>query len=275
MRHLDIHGLTRITNMAMPTMAEEHLNLEHFDISECNLIGDTGVVRILTSCTNLQHINLSGTNITDESLNACMFCPKLHTIKLIDCDVITDTGMCRMVGGCPLLKSVDLYGCSGLTDLTLLLMIRICSCLSEVDIGDSNFTDFAIAELIDHCTTLTKLSCVSHELSNGLVLRAMRHAKCIVFDDREDKVTCRTLRWDRTVTHKKQHPIVTLYTCGDTDFLSCLLTVAYIAPQLESVTFRNYTHTDEQLTGFFRLCKNLTSATSHLSSIYRALRCSI
>jgi hypothetical protein len=168
--------------------------LEHLNVNECGEIDDIGVVRVLTSCKLLNSIDLSGiASISNDTLNAFMHCPLLHTIKLVDCDIISDDGMIALITACPLLKCVDLYGCLRLTDLTILALIEHSKYLGEVDIGDTAFTDFAISELIDNCHTLTGLSC---EFTDGLILRALRGAKSVVFDD-DPRVPSRTLKWDR------------------------------------------------------------------------------
>jgi hypothetical protein len=177
-------------------IAEHCPLLEHLNISECSKISDVGVVRILTACERLKFVDLCGTAISDETLNAFMNCPLLHTIKLIDCDMISDDGMYSVIDSCPLLECVDLYGCSCLTDLTILALIKNSKHLKNVDVGDTMFTDFALSVLVDNCHTLTSLLCAGGELTNGLILRAVRGAKSVIFNN-DPSVESQRLKWER------------------------------------------------------------------------------
>ncbi|KAF7130613.1 hypothetical protein RHSIM_Rhsim10G0115300 [Rhododendron simsii] len=74
-------------------------------------ITDKGVVQLISCTTSLQHLNIGGTFITDDSLFAIAdSCPNLKTIVLWSCRHVTGSGLLILVNKCQKLKSIDVWG---------------------------------------------------------------------------------------------------------------------------------------------------------------------
>ncbi|KAL2348380.1 hypothetical protein Fmac_002380 [Flemingia macrophylla] len=74
-------------------------------------ITDEGVVQLISRTRSLQHLNVGGTFITDESLFAiARSCPKLETISLWSCCHVTESGLLALVDKCQKLKSMNVWG---------------------------------------------------------------------------------------------------------------------------------------------------------------------
>ncbi|PIA46207.1 hypothetical protein AQUCO_01500019v1 [Aquilegia coerulea] len=60
---------------------------------------------------SLQHLNIGGTFITDESLYAiATSCPQLKAINLWSCRHVTESGLIALVNQCHKLESINVWG---------------------------------------------------------------------------------------------------------------------------------------------------------------------
>ncbi|KAG6481370.1 hypothetical protein ZIOFF_057970 [Zingiber officinale] len=67
-------------------------------------------VRRVTQANSLQHLNVGGTFITDESLYAIAnSCPQIKTIILWSCRHVTENGLKKLVDKCCKLKSINVW----------------------------------------------------------------------------------------------------------------------------------------------------------------------
>lgn len=74
-------------------------------------ITDKGVVQLVSKTTSLQHLNVGGTFITDESLSAIANnCPHLKAIGLWSCRHVTESGLFLLVSKCRKLESINVWG---------------------------------------------------------------------------------------------------------------------------------------------------------------------
>ncbi|KAF5958778.1 hypothetical protein HYC85_006003 [Camellia sinensis] len=74
-------------------------------------ITDKGIVPLISRTTSLQHLNIGGTFVTDESLFAIAeSCPHLKTIVLWSCRHVTETGLSVLVNKCRKLESINVWG---------------------------------------------------------------------------------------------------------------------------------------------------------------------
>ncbi|KAK4584664.1 hypothetical protein RGQ29_022408 [Quercus rubra] len=74
-------------------------------------ITDKGVVQLISRANSLQHLNIGGTFITDESLFAIAnSCPHLKTIVLWSCRHVTESGLLVLVNKCRKLESINVWG---------------------------------------------------------------------------------------------------------------------------------------------------------------------
>ncbi|KAI9089142.1 hypothetical protein K1719_029421 [Acacia pycnantha] len=74
-------------------------------------ITDEGVVQLISRTKSLEHLNVGGTIITDETLFAvARSCPKLESIVLWGCRHVTESGLVVLVDKCGKLKSMNVWG---------------------------------------------------------------------------------------------------------------------------------------------------------------------
>ncbi|KAK4488396.1 hypothetical protein RD792_004159 [Penstemon davidsonii] len=86
-------------------------NLSSISIWGSTAITDKGVVPLISTATSLQHLNIGGTFITDESLFAIAdSCPHLKTIVLWGCRHVTENGLLALVNKCGKLESINVWG---------------------------------------------------------------------------------------------------------------------------------------------------------------------
>ena len=71
--HLDLEELAELTNATLQSLSSSACtkNLQHLSISYCENIGDTGMLPVLKSCTNLRSLDMDNTRISDLVLTEC------------------------------------------------------------------------------------------------------------------------------------------------------------------------------------------------------------
>ncbi|XLU56287.1 hypothetical protein S245_050935 [Arachis hypogaea] len=98
-------GLVRISS------AKCVINLKSISLWGLTGITDEGVIHLISRTRFLEHLNVGGTFITDESLFAiATSCPNLKTIVLWSCRQVTESGLFALVDKCPKLKSMNVWG---------------------------------------------------------------------------------------------------------------------------------------------------------------------
>ncbi|KAM7263458.1 hypothetical protein ACFE04_001141 [Oxalis oulophora] len=86
-------------------------NLTSISVWGMTAITDKGVAQLISRVTSLQHLNIGGTFITDETLFAIADnCPHLKSIVLWSCRQITETGLLVLVNKCRKLESINVWG---------------------------------------------------------------------------------------------------------------------------------------------------------------------
>ncbi|KAK9163398.1 hypothetical protein Syun_004300 [Stephania yunnanensis] len=74
-------------------------------------ITDDGVIQLVSRASSLEHLNIGGTFITDESLFAIAnCCPRLKAIVLWSCRHVTESGLIALVNNCNKLESINVWG---------------------------------------------------------------------------------------------------------------------------------------------------------------------
>lgn len=74
-------------------------------------ITDRGVIYLVSRANSLQHLNIGGTFVTDESLYAiAASCPHLKAIGLWSCRHVTESGLIVLVKYCHKLESINVFG---------------------------------------------------------------------------------------------------------------------------------------------------------------------
>lgn len=115
-------------------------------------------------CTNLQEIDASGFNLTDETTLTYMFrsCSNLSSIITEGWDTSNIESMSRLFQGCTSLKSVDLSQWSTLSLTNLAYIFSGCSGLTSVNMSGWDLsrltTDALMTYAFYECTSLTDLN---------------------------------------------------------------------------------------------------------------------
>ncbi|XP_076927490.1 F-box protein At5g67140-like isoform X2 [Bidens hawaiensis] len=74
-------------------------------------ITDNGVVQLISRANSLQHLNIGGTFITDESVFViAASCPNLKSVVLWGCRHVTENGLVVLVNKCPKLMTINVWG---------------------------------------------------------------------------------------------------------------------------------------------------------------------
>ncbi|KAL9253937.1 F-box protein-like protein [Drosera capensis] len=86
-------------------------NLSSISLWGMTGITDRGVIQVVSRATALEHLNIGGTFITDESLFAIAnSCRHLKTIGLWSCRHVTESGLLFLVNKCRGLRSINVWG---------------------------------------------------------------------------------------------------------------------------------------------------------------------
>uniref|UniRef100_A0A7N0T9E8 F-box domain-containing protein n=1 Tax=Kalanchoe fedtschenkoi TaxID=63787 RepID=A0A7N0T9E8_KALFE len=97
--------------LAKISMAKCVGNLTSVSLWGMSGITDAGVTQLISRAGSLQHLNIGGTFVTDESLYAIAHnCPNLKSIVLWACRHITESGMLVLVTQCRKLEAINLWG---------------------------------------------------------------------------------------------------------------------------------------------------------------------
>ncbi|KAK6924040.1 F-box domain [Dillenia turbinata] len=116
LKHLDISRSCwgcQISDNGLCKISLAHCvsNLRSISLWGMTGITDKGVVHLISKAKSLQHLNIGGTFITDESLFAIAeSSPNLKTIVLWSCRHITENGLLPLVHKCRKLESINLWG---------------------------------------------------------------------------------------------------------------------------------------------------------------------
>ncbi|XP_076883178.1 F-box protein At5g67140-like isoform X2 [Bidens hawaiensis] len=87
------------------------VNLTSISLWGMTGITDHGVVQLISRANSLQHLNIGGTFITDESVFAiAASCPHLKSVVLWGCRHVTENGLVVLVNKCPKLMTINVWG---------------------------------------------------------------------------------------------------------------------------------------------------------------------
>uniref|UniRef100_A0ACD5XXT4 Uncharacterized protein n=1 Tax=Avena sativa TaxID=4498 RepID=A0ACD5XXT4_AVESA len=113
LRDLDICWECHITDKGLVDISSAACvgNLTSISLWGLAGISDKGVVHLVSRARSLQHLNIGGTFITDESLYAVAnSCSNLKSIILWSCRHVTEAGLVALVNKCPELESINVGG---------------------------------------------------------------------------------------------------------------------------------------------------------------------
>ncbi|KAF7106943.1 hypothetical protein CFC21_107645 [Triticum aestivum] len=113
LRDLDICWGCHITDQGLLDISSAACVGNLTSVSLWGLAGitDKGVVHLVSRARSLQHLNIGGTFITDESLYAVAdSCPNLKSIILWSCRHVTEAGLVALVNKCLELECINVGG---------------------------------------------------------------------------------------------------------------------------------------------------------------------
>ncbi len=146
--------------------------LEYLELRQCNITG-VSVQCIAEGCPNLTKLSLRGCyNFTDDAIR--VLTQKCHKITVLDLSgtKITNASLDYIVEGCPAIEVLYLEWCS-ITDDGLEYLAKQCSTLNTVHLADldqtdSNrksptYTEVGVKALSSKCSVLLKKHCVMYQ----------------------------------------------------------------------------------------------------------------
>ena len=180
---LNLWGM-HVTDTWLTRLGECCKTLKTINLEDCSHISDMGLCKLAEGCRMLEDVHLSdcGGDITDVGVCSLgLFCPKLHTLNLLNLwrvtDIgitqlgvgclalkninltgtkISDDGLCKLSQGCPGLVSVNLYDCH-ITDEGVSSLARYCPGLRYVDLVYTHVTYIGLTQLGEHCRSLKQI----------------------------------------------------------------------------------------------------------------------
>uniref|UniRef100_A0A668S435 F-box/LRR-repeat protein 15-like leucin rich repeat domain-containing protein n=1 Tax=Oreochromis aureus TaxID=47969 RepID=A0A668S435_OREAU len=170
LQELNVSHCSHITDISVMRIAQRLCKLHHLNLSYCERLTDSAVEWL--GWTSLCSLDLSGCNIQDEVLLACLllfsripenlnfrnlknnlehvdishcvalsdaavrafsfYCRGLVALRMVGCFKMTDMAVQYLTSGSQYLRELDVSGCVLLTDLTLRYLERICPPLSSI-----------------------------------------------------------------------------------------------------------------------------------------------
>jgi F-box/leucine-rich repeat protein 2/20 len=92
-------------------------NLQKLDLSHCYQISEEGICQLLRTCSKIRHLNLSYTQVDDETLYVISkSCRGLLQLSLEDCYFVTEKGVNHVVENCTQLKEINWNDCGNNVD---------------------------------------------------------------------------------------------------------------------------------------------------------------
>ncbi|KAF8936422.1 F-box and leucine-rich repeat protein 4 [Dissophora ornata] len=90
-------------------LKDMYRHITNLNLESCKGVNSETLLSLVCACSELERVNMSGTNIDDATLAALAdYCPKVTTLNLAWCSHITDTGLSRLLGSCKGLKFLDI-----------------------------------------------------------------------------------------------------------------------------------------------------------------------
>jgi len=186
LKHIDVRG-TRITNTGVVQVASKCAGLRIFNAARCMQVSDVGIKALADGCSQLTHLDLTCTGLTDEGLKYIgRKCTWLYTLKMSECSMLTDAGIEAVLSGCCLKLAILDLSSTSVTDKALEHMGRKCSELAVLDLSCcSNVTDDGIQAIALGCCKLhsVKLSSTSvTDLGVDALISKCPNLMCVKLD---------------------------------------------------------------------------------------------
>jgi F-box/leucine-rich repeat protein 13 len=175
--HLSVRGCCNLSPDSLKIIGECH-NLQDLNLSECDITDDVMDV-IARSCSGLLYLNLSYCYVTDSTIRILTSrCTNLNHLSLAYCLHFTSKGLRSIQHGkgCRRLVYLDLSGCSKLTAEGLQYVGTGCPILNTVILDDiPTITDTMITSLASSCHNLRHVSILGGSAFSDRSVRALAH----------------------------------------------------------------------------------------------------
>ncbi|KAG0180465.1 hypothetical protein DFQ28_001106 [Apophysomyces sp. BC1034] len=136
--HLRMRDIHHLTTDHMDAIAKTSRHLEHFDLSECSRVSDSGFIQLAKYCTDLQHLLLAyQAGVTDFALQLFMRnCRQLKHVDLSGCRLLTDEAFrSSLQEGAEALESLNISGLEELSsEIIQELLLRLPN-IQEISLG--------------------------------------------------------------------------------------------------------------------------------------------
>nr|XP_056702452.1 dynein regulatory complex subunit 6 [Euleptes europaea] len=179
-RELTLANCSTITDNSLIKIAQSCTKLVYLNLRSCQGLTDTGI-EVLAMLPSLTHINISGIDFSDHTLESLGRNGKIKEISISECKPISDTGIKRfcmdaknldymdmsfcqqltnhsikhLSFNCHKLTSLSMVGCSRVTDVGVQYLGAMCPYLHYLDIsGCINITDKSLKSLRKGCLQL-------------------------------------------------------------------------------------------------------------------------
>jgi F-box/leucine-rich repeat protein 2/20 len=194
--HINLSGLTTVTNSAMKIISQSCPNLEYLNVSWCKAVDTKGLKRVVASCPRLKDLRAGELlGFDDDGFMLELFkTNKLERLILSHCSSLTDASLKALLHGVnpeidfltdrPIvpprkLRHLDLSRCRGLTDVSLKHLAHNVPNLEGLQLSHCpNFGDDALSEVIRTTLRLTHLDLEELENLTNAALLELSKAPC-------------------------------------------------------------------------------------------------
>jgi F-box and leucine-rich repeat protein 2/20 len=196
--HVNLSGLSNVTNSAMKIIAQYCPRLEHLNVSWCKNVDTRGIAKVIQGCPNLRDLRageIRGWN--DEVLMQQIF--KRNTLErliLMNCDTLTDESLTVLLHGAPeereydvltdislapprKLRHLDLTRCRGVTDEGVRNLAHSVPLLEGLQLSKCHaLTDDSLTAILPTVPNLTHLDLEELDELTNQTLTTLAESPC-------------------------------------------------------------------------------------------------
>ncbi|XP_028797114.1 F-box/LRR-repeat protein 3-like [Neltuma alba] len=137
-----------ITDRGLSYVGKSCPKLKELDLYRSTGITDAGISAIACGCPELEMINAAYcTAITDSSLISLSQCPKLKTLEIRGCTLLTSVGLAAIANKCTQLTRLDIKKCHNIDDRGMVSIACFSQNLRQINFSYSSITDLGLLSL--------------------------------------------------------------------------------------------------------------------------------
>ncbi|KAF2156757.1 RNI-like protein [Myriangium duriaei CBS 260.36] len=194
--HINLSGLTGVTNAGMKIIATHCTKLEHLNVSWCNNIDTRGLTRVIESCHNLSDLRAGEVRGWDDLtfMQLLFETNRLQTLVVMSCDSLNDESFKVLMqgkdpeidylNGRPIvppraLKYLDISRCRNVSDRGFDTAIHNLENLEGLQISKcAGISGSSLNSLIPTLTQLTHLDVEELDQLNNVFLQTLAESPC-------------------------------------------------------------------------------------------------